>query len=215
MNELIQNSPYSGDLKSVLYAFFINPKAIIQKLILELKTKESSMSQNYSMNHERILSLKNEMSLERVKRFQRYVKEKKVHIENANDMYFSICTYIRQVVLICHLHGKVLVICGYDCFDFLDYLSSDGTVIGLEGFGTAISEKNRLEILDFILLKQEVTIKEVEDQLGFTSANAYYHLSLMIKENMLNTRNQGRTVLYRINGEYFDKVRNALGKYVV
>jgi hypothetical protein len=61
--------------------------------------------------------------------------------------------------------------------------------------------------------KDEITIRDIEQELCFTGTNAYYHLSLMIKANMIKTRNQGRTILYSINKHYFDVVCEMLGKY--
>lgn len=61
----------------------------------------------------------------------------------------------------------------------------------------------------------EVTIKDIEQKLGFTGTNAYYHLMLMMKTGMLETRNQGRTVFYRIHKEYFIKLCKAIKKYAV
>ena len=63
-------------------------------------------------------------------------------------------------------------------------------------------------------VKMRVEIRRIQQELGFTGTNAYYHLSLMIKANMVKTRNQGRTVLYSINKRYFDAIRGILSKYM-
>ena len=84
----------------------------------------------------------------------------------------------------------------------------------MDVFGNAIAEKNRVEILDLILRKKEITIKDVEQEMKLTGTNAYYHLSLMIKANMLKTRNQGRTVLYSLNHRCFAVVQDMLNKYI-
>ena len=60
---------------------------------------------------------------------------------------------------------------------------------------------------------EEITIKDLEQEFGFTGTNAYYHLSLMIKAGLLKTRNRGRVVLYSINKDYFKSLCDLLGKY--
>ena len=83
----------------------------------------------------------------------------------------------------------------------------------LENFGNAISESNRVSILNLIYEKDEITIKDLEQEFGFTGTNAYYHLSLMIKAGMLKTRNRGRTILSSINKQYFQTLCGMLEKY--
>ena len=64
-----------------------------------------------------------------------------------------------------------------------------------------------------MLRKGEVIIKDIEQELGFTGTNAYYHLMLMMKAGMLKTRNRGRPVLYSIRKEYFEGLCDMLKKY--
>lgn len=90
-----------------------------------------------------------------------------------------------------------------------------GTLIAdLDEFGNAVSEKNRVEILNLMVKKGEVTIKDIESELGFTGTNAYYHLTLMLKTEMLKTRTRGRTVLYSINKDYFKRLCDSLTRYL-
>lgn len=49
--------------------------------------------------------------------------------------------------------------------------------------------------------------------LSLSGTNAYYHLSLMLRANVIKARNQGRTVLYSINKQHFDVVCDILSKY--
>ena len=93
------------------------------------------------------------------------------------------------------------------------FLSQQSRIPDLDVFSNALSEKSRIEILDLIQEKKEATIKDIEQELDFTGTNAYYHLSLMIKSNLIKTRNKGRTVLYSINRKCFSAVRALLKKY--
>ncbi len=109
-------------------------------------------------------------------------------------------------------NGPVIIL-GNDYKQILQLLASQNTMPKLDAFGTAISETNRLDILELICNLGEITVKDIEQELGFTGTNAYYHLSLMIKAGMLKTRNKGRIVLYSLNHKYFDMLREMLSKY--
>ena len=79
--------------------------------------------------------------------------------------------------------------------------------------GNVFSDSNRLQMLRFITLKKEITVKDIQNEFGFTAANSYYHLNKMQDAGMLLTRNQGRKVLYRINQIYFNRLSNIFGEY--
>lgn len=83
----------------------------------------------------------------------------------------------------------------------------------LHVFANALAEKNRVDILEMIYRKGEITIRDIEQELGLTGTNAYYHLTLMLQANLLLSRNQGRTVLYSLNNRYFAVVCDMLSKY--
>ena len=84
----------------------------------------------------------------------------------------------------------------------------------LDLLGTVLSEQNRIDLLDLIYKKGEVTIHDIEEELGIAGTNAYYHLSKMLRIGMVNTRNRGRTLLYSFNEEYFISVADALLHYI-
>ncbi len=102
---------------------------------------------------------------------------------------------------------------GSDYNNTFDFIIFRNNTPELDKFGNALAEKNRVEILELLRRKGEITIRDIEQELGFTGTNAYYHLSLMIKANIVKTRNQGRTILYSINKRYFDAIRGMLSKY--
>ena len=98
--------------------------------------------------------------------------------------------------------------------DQLNYILSQEYVPDLDTFGNAIAEKNRVDILDLMMSSGEITIKNLEQVLNLTGTNAYYHLNLMIKANIVKARNKGRTVYYSINKEYFTSVLKFLNRYI-
>ena len=58
-----------------------------------------------------------------------------------------------------------------------------------------------------------LTVRDVESRLGLSGTNAYYHLSLMMKANVIQARNQGRTVFYAINRQLFRSLCEMLSRY--
>ena len=58
LNQWIKESKYNSEVKSALYAFFIDPVPMIQKLIYELMSKELIMAQQYEQNLPKRMELK-------------------------------------------------------------------------------------------------------------------------------------------------------------
>ena len=102
---------------------------------------------------------------------------------------------------------------GYDYYESAKNQKTQYKLLNLKEFGDVITEQNRIDILDLMLERKEVTIKDLERLLNFTGSTAYYHLTMMMRLRMVKTRNQGRTVLYSINEQYFESIVGLLSKY--
>ena len=213
VGRLIKESTYNDTVKSSLYAFFIDPVPVIQKLSYELMTKEFQLAQRYEKNFQKLTELQNQFNIEMVSEKWKLCKNQKCDLASFDNIYVSMCLINKNCLKSLFLSNKAILILGMDYAAILEYLISKNRMPELDVFGNAVAEKNRVEILDLIWRKQEITIKDIEQELGFTGTNAYYHLTLMIKAGMLKTRNQGRTVLYSLNKQYFDVVRDMLSKY--
>ena len=212
VNKLIQDSDYSGDLKSALYAFFIDPVPVIQKLAAELSEKMLLVGKNYEERYEDIVALQSKLSFERMAADMKRGNVS-LNLRLFDEVYVSIGSLARQEFLFPDHNEKLTILMGLDYEDFSEWRLSDRRFVRLDAFGTAISEKNRIDILDLMLKRNEVTQREIEQELNMTPANSYYHMSLMIKANMIKRRNQGRTILYSINKECFDNAVRELSKY--
>ena len=123
------------------------------------------------------------------------------------------CSLFQNCIRVQFYLEKTVILLGVNYKAYINYLICMTTLPEIDTFGNAISEANRVDILDLIVQKNEITIKDIEQELGITGTNAYYHLSLMIKANLIQTRNQGRTVLYSINRQYVSSVCKILNKY--
>lgn len=215
MNDLVRSSKYDAVIKGELLSFFIDPVPLIQKLSYELMVKDFMLNQEYEKNIQAVTEFQNNMSFETLKNHIEQLDEYSCAIEDLNEIHISVGLNLRKMFLVQYYQNKVLFVTGLDYLRYFDYLLSRKSVSELDCFGDIISEINRLKILELIYQKREITIKDVESELGFTATNSYYHLSMMIKAGMLKTRNRGRTILYSINKVYFASITEAFSKFAI
>ncbi len=213
IGRLIRNSTYNDKLKSHLYSFFLEPVPFIQKLSYELMKNEFALSQFWDKNYNKVTEIQGQINIQDLTNKLKQYKNCNMNIESFDDIYISICLFAKNCIQAYYYENKVILLLGSDSQNYMDYLTVQNHLPELHVFGTALSEVNRIDILNLMLQKDEITIKDIEQELAFTGTNAYYHLSLMIKAGMIKTRNQGRTVLYSINKHYFDLVCKLLSDY--
>lgn len=212
INKLIQESDYSSELKSALYAFFIDPIPSIQKLAEELEVKIPLIQENYEKCYEKMIALQNELS------FERLASDMKngivsLDIELFDEVFVTVGCLARQEFNFPEHDGMITLHMSLDYEEFSEWRFYGKRSVRLEAFGTALSEKNRIDILELMLQRGEVTQREIEKELNMTPANSYYHIGLMTRANVINRRNQGRTILYSINKECMAAAIKVLSKY--
>ena len=213
LHRLIKESKYNNDIKSALYSFFIEPAPMIQKLMYELMSKEILLAQKYEKGYKEILAVQECFDYEQFVADIVKLDRHPLDCEKFDNIYISFCYLFKNNLLAQFYNNALCFVMGTSYAEFMKSLSNVKQSLELDVFGTAVSEKNRVEILNLMMRMGEVTIKDLEQELGFTGTNAYYHLMLMMKADMLKTRNQGRTVFYRVDKEYFEKLINVLKKY--
>ena len=135
-------------------------------------------------------------------------------VQGFNKFIVCPCLFNKNCINVCFSMDKILVMLGFDYTSQIKYLLSQEYIPNLDTFGNAIAEKNRVDILDLMLSSGEISIKDLEQIFNLTGTNAYYHLNLMIKANIVKARNKGRTVYYSINKEYFTSVLKFLQRYI-
>lgn len=212
INQLIKNSSYNSDIKSALYSFFIEPAPILRRLSYELMEKDFNLNQKYN-NNPKYAELQETFDFEFVSDGLGNDINTTADFETFHTFYSSFCIFNKNIIKTILLDNIVILLLGSDYKDIIKVLSAQQKAPELETFGNAISETNRINVLNYILNMEEITIKDLEQEFGFTGTNAYYHLSLMIKAGLLKTRNRGRTVLYSINKDYFQRLCETLSKY--
>lgn len=211
INTVIRTSGCDYRLKSALYSLLIDPKRVLGTLVSELNAKARLAPDYYTLKTSD--ELKSSFDPER---FNRDIQAAgwRIDLSRYETVTVSFCTYAKGCIRCSDLSGgNCLLLLGQDYADQLACMRQRTEVPQLDVFGTAIAEKNRIDILNLILARGEVSIKDVEQELKFSGTNAYYHLSLMIKANMIKTRNRGKAVYYSINRQFFDSIIRVLQKY--
>ena len=203
------------EIKNGLYSFFIEPEAILQKLAYELISKDFILKkkrESHTLLAEQLQeSFNTKEVVEKVPQYQS--QNVSIDITHYSKLYISFSMISKNAIKYYYFSDTVILLLGTDCLSYLDYLSARETAPDLETFGNALSDKYRVGILNLAAKNKEVSIKDIESELGNGGANVYYHLSLMLKANLLRSRNQGRAVIYRLNTPYFNSVRDLLLRY--
>lgn len=78
---------------------------------------------------------------------------------------------------------------------------------------SALSETSRVQILELLSVRDEVTCKDLEKVFNFSGSTAYHHITLLTRVGAVKIRNVGKTIYYSLNRKYFDTMRNALEKF--
>jgi len=199
----IRASEYPEEIKNALYAFFIEPAPMVQKLVHELLVKEVILEQRYQKEYQKLMQAQGEFDYEWVA--ERIVKlgDGEVDIKNYESIMVSFCIQHKNIVYFRLYSDRLVLMLGWDYQNRLEDFVTIKKLPELDMFGNVVSERNRVEILNLMKVKGEVSIKDIECELGLTATNAYYHLMLMEKADMLKYRNVGRTMFYSIKKEYF------------
>ena len=214
INNNIKNSNYNDSLKSSLYSFFIDPDSVIKILLDEILDVQSSLRQKYESFGEKFFEFQSNFDLDFLISYCSRNTSYNLNFEGFDKYLIYPCMICKNTMFSLLAKDTLFLILGFDYRDQLKYILSQEYVPDLDTFGNAIAEKNRVEILDLMLNSEEVTIKDLEQILNLTGTNAYYHLNLMIKANIVKARNKGRTVYYSINKEYFASVLKFLNRYI-
>lgn len=201
------------EIKNGLYSFFIEPEATLQKLAYELISKDFILKKKRESHvllaEQTQKDFKAEEVIEKIAKYQ----NEDINLTSPSKLYITLSMINKNVLKYYDYSSITALLFGTDCLSYLEYISGRETAPDLETFGNALSDKYRVGILNLAAKNKEISIKDIESELGNGGANVYYHLSLMLKANLLRARNQGRAVIYRLNTPYFNSVRDLLLRY--
>ena len=207
---LVRESSLDDTVKSGLFSFFIDPESSLSLLCAELREKSEIIEKRRESLGEALFSLAGESEadelLNRIARVKDFSKL-------PEQLYISFCAAAKNTVEFISDGEDVTLLLGADylcAIESMEYRKRPE----LDSFGNAISEKNRVEILELMHRNGSATIRDIEKELGLTGTNAYYHLSLMLRTGMIRTRTVGRVVFYSLDKDYFGTIINMLKNFV-
>ena len=208
----IKKSDYSIEEKNKLYEFFVEPSSYIQTLQYELITKESMLSAYYKEHYQKIIDAFNETTYNLLCEQLNGLMELKFLENTDQNLYTSYCLLNKYcVVQFCH-NKCVTVLMGCEYVSMINAVKNAKPRADLYGLGTALGDENRVKILQFINENREITCKDLEKAFSFSGSTAYHHISIMTKSGLVQTRNEGKTLLYSINKNYVADIINILNK---
>lgn len=212
-SQLIRSSKYSDRLKCGLYSFVTDPAFTIQLLTSTLSERNILLDEYYAKHYQRIIDVQVQVDTTHlVNALQQLCYIKKGFCDESVLLY-SLSMIAKNYVKVFDGHD-IIILLGHSYNEILSVLISRKRNPDLNVFGTALSEPSRIDILDLIHRRGEVTIKDIEQELKIPGTTAYYHVSLMLKTGMLKTRAPKRTVYYSIDRAYFTMICEYLRKYI-
>ena len=197
-----------------LYSFLVNPEPIIQKLVYELMGKELMLSQYYEKNYQQLVDMQNEFDFDKFSQEIKGFRNIDFTLEDTHPVCISTCLLHKNCICLFLQPKNIIILLGYDYRESILAYNSQKDLPNLKEFGDVITEQNRIDILNLLVVRKEITIKDLEKLLDFSGSTAYYHLTMMMRYNMVKTRNVGRTVLYSLNEQYFESIIKVLSKYL-
>ena len=209
----IKASKYSGEEKSKLYEFFINPTPYIQALQYELIEKERILSDYYKDNYEIILEAHNSTTFEMLCENVKDLRDLSFLREGEQTLYTSFCLLNKYYMNLFFATDSVIYLLGFDYVSIIRALVTSQKKQPLEDMCDALSEASRVEILRLLLEKEAVTCKDLEKAFNFSGSTAYHHISLLTKAGAVKVRNEGKTIYYSIDRKFFNTLVEQLKEF--
>ena len=206
----IKASKYSGEEKSKLYEFFINPTPYFQALQYELIEKEILLSVYYKENYENILEAHNNTTFDVLCENVKDLDDLTFLKDGNQVLYTSFCLINKYQMRLFFVGDGAVYLLGCDYVSIISEIAEAKKISPLEDLCGALSETSRIQILKLLLERKEVTCKDLEKTFNFSGSTAYHHLTILTKIGAVKIRNEGKTIFYSLNRNYFDMMRAQL-----
>lgn len=211
INQSIQKSTYNSTLKNSLYSFFIDPDTVWNTLQKQLMEKANILTKYYKDNTLLLQKLSHGFDWASTLKSLKYISVQS--LDNLDNMYVSFTLCNNFLHSFYSEQNKIVLFLGASYQEIEKTIIKQSEDPDLELLGNVLCDTNRIKMVDYIASHKEVLVKDIKKHFGFTSANAYYHLNKMQSAGMLLTRYQGKSVLYRINPIYFQRLSDIAQSY--
>ena len=198
-------------VKFHLLAMVIDPAPYYDALFLSLEKREEEMYAFYKASRSQIDAIKKTVKLLDISEYL----DKCQGIEPKDlpaDMAFSIMLVGKNAVR--YVAGDTpFIILGTDYPARMALLIGESIQPDIVKIGKALSEEKRVMILRLLLAESEITAQQLLRRLELSMTATHYHLEMLMQAGMLLARNEGRTIYYSLNREFFDRAPIVFDKF--
>ena len=200
---LIRESAYGDNIKSGLYAFMIEPKAVLQLLAELLAAGAAALREEYARRADELKALQAGFDFAWV--IESAIPEEYAKIVLAEETAVFVTFMLHENVEFCWRRegGGASLALGCDYREILGARKHRVTAPDLQEFGQAISDHNRVAILRLARERERITVHDVELATGLSGTNVYYHLMQLQKAGMLERGSYGKTAYFSLDPDYF------------
>ncbi|MBE6763538.1 MAG: winged helix-turn-helix transcriptional regulator [Ruminococcaceae bacterium] len=207
----INTLPSSPLVKFHMLAMMIDPQPYYDALFASLTRCEAEMEAYYKANRAQLEAAKKSIKPADIAGYM-----EKCHGiaggEATRDMTFSVMLVGKNAVrYVAGTHP--IIILGSEYTARMAMLISEAIQPDIVKIGKALSEEKRVTILQLLLVEQEITAQQLLRRLDLSMTATHYHLEMLMQAGMLLARNEGRTIYYSLNREFFDRAPIVFDKF--
>ena len=195
--DIASDTSLSGNLKSLLYEFFLFPDRYLSLFETEINKVFSTLQQYYSENFDLLLESQESFDYSSLKQSNSPFAKNKRWDQGLRNCYVSFSLLSKYATVRGKTNNEGWLLLGYDFFSAFGEMSE--VKLDIAAFGNAFGDKLRVKIIEEIVKNGELTLADLSKKLGVVNTIVIYHLDILKKENLLLHRYQGRKVLYCLN----------------
>ena len=211
LKECIAAVPVSPLVKFHFLSMMIEPQPYYDALFASLEKRVTEMQAYYKANRASIEAAKRSVKTTDVADFL----EKCYGVDPDDmdkNMAYSVMLIGKNAVR--YIAGKEpMLVLGFDYPARMAMLIGEAIQPDIVKIGKALGEEKRVTILKLLLVEPEITAQQLLRRLELSMTATHYHLELLMQAGMLFTRNEGRTIYYSLNREFFDRAPIVFEKF--
>ncbi len=189
-------------VKYHLLAMAVNPETYYEAFFTAITLRLEQMKNYYKANKAVIDGVKKTINEKEIKAFleTRYALGEQL-LEDKIE--YSVMLIGKNAVRFVQGERPFLIL-GFDFSARMAILMGESIKPDIVKMGKALSEEKRVMALHLMLEKGEITAQQLLRALDLSMTATHYHLEMLLQAGMLCTRNEGRTIFYSVNRNYFD-----------
>lgn len=207
-NEIF-SSDLPNDMKLYLIDFLLYGESEIEFVISEMKKVQVVCEELYKINSDVVNELINRFNDNKIDILSNIHA---VDILKYSEIYFTYCVVYRSALYGEYHENEWISFLGIKSEDILSSYNPN-IDINLYELGRILYDETRLKILS-MLNRKEMYCAEIAKELGLKNNSTLYHLIMMEKQQLIIDRKQGKKILYRINKDYLNSVKNLIDNII-